>query len=309
MKKTLFKINPRGPCAGVIRALDILDLALQKYKSPIYVNHQIVHNDFVVQEYEQKGVIFCKTPEEIPENSVYIFSAHGVSPQFKTRAKNKNLQLIDATCPLVDKVHNEAINFTKKGFHILYIGHKNHPEALGVMGISDMSLIDSIETAENIFLTDHQKNNCTILTQTTLSIDETSLIIDILQKRFPKIFISKIKDICYATQNRQDAVKENIISKKLDILLVVGSPKSSNSVRLVETAKERGCISFLIPDISHIPFKELYNSVNIGITSGASVPEKLTNSVIEKIIEKNPDISIEEISGKKENVVFQTPEI
>lgn len=305
--KKLYLINPRGPCAGVIRALDIIDEALKKYGSPLYVNHQIVHNDFVISEYEKKGVIFCKTPEEIPENSHYIFSAHGVSPQFKTRAKKQNITIIDATCPLVDKVHKEAENFTKQNFHILYIGHKNHPEANGVMGISEMTLIDNIKTAKNITLSSHQMKKLTILTQTTLSIDETTEIITILQKRFPDIFISKIKDICYATQNRQDAVKK--IVPNLDVLLVVGSPQSSNSVRLVETAKKHGCESFLVPSEKHIPFSFLIQQGNIGITSGASVPEKLTQKIVNALCEKFPKNEKIYQEGKNEKVQFAMPKI
>jgi len=303
-KKILF-CNPRGPCAGVDRALDIVENALVQYGDPLFVNHQIVHNEFVVEAFEKKGVIFGKSPEEIPENSVYIYSAHGVSPDLKNRAKKRNLTIIDATCPLVDKVHAEAKMFRKKQKKILYIGHKNHPEALGVMGIDDMILIENLSDVENLVLSENDKKNCTLLTQTTLSIDDTACIISALEQKFPEIFVPKVKDICYATQNRQEAVKN--IAKQSDIILVVGSEKSSNSRRLVEAARKEGCESYLISDTEKLLeiFPLLKNKKVIGLTSGASVPEKLTQKILQALELEFPEISCEEIPGKKETVVFR----
>lgn len=303
MKKILF-CNPRGPCAGVDRALDIVEHALQKYGAPIFVNHQIVHNEFVIEEFEKQGVIFCKQPEEIPQHSVYIYSAHGVSPDLKKRAKERNLEIIDATCPLVTKVHHEAQVFKKKKKKVLYIGHKNHPEALGVMGIDDMILVENTEQVETLVLSNEEQENLTLLTQTTLSIDDTSKIIEALEKRFPAITTPKVKDICYATTNRQEAVKN--IAHQADVILVVGSEKSSNSKRLVEVAKKEGCESYLIPSIQKILeiLPQLSGKNIIGLTSGASVPEALTQKILREIQQKNPEISVEEISGRKETVVF-----
>jgi len=305
MKKLLF-CNPRGPCAGVDRALRIVEDALIQHGSPIFVNHEIVHNEFVIRDFEQKGVIFCKQPHEIPENSVYIFSAHGVSPDLKKRAEENNLIIIDATCPLVTKVHHEAKMFTKKKKKILYIGHKNHPEALGVMGISDMILIENAEQVAALVLTEEEQKNLTLLTQTTLSIDETSVIILALQKKFPEVFVPKVQDICYATTNRQEAVKNLVQKEKVEIVIVVGSEKSSNSRRLVEVAKNEGCESYLIPSLQKILeiLPKLENKNRIGLTSGASVPEVLTQQILQEIQKKYPEISVEEISGKKEDVIF-----
>ena len=298
---------PRGFCAGVERAIEIVEKSIKKYGAPIYVRHEIVHNKFVVDDLKSKGAVFVEELEEIEDRSrPVIFSAHGVPKQIPDDAKNYNMTYIDATCPLVSKVHREAENLNKAGYHIILIGHQNHPEVIGTMGQLPKGSIDLVQNeleAKN-YQTKNDKK-IAFVTQTTLSVDDTSEIIKILKDRFTKIKEPLKEDICYATTNRQMAVKN--IAKKCDMFFVIGSRNSSNSVRLVEVAKKSGCLnSRLIHSESQIPYEEIKNSNTIGISSGASAPEILVDDFINNLKNKF-SININEIEIIRENVVFKVP--
>ena len=310
MKNKNLKIllaSPRGFCAGVDRAIEIVKKSLDKYDSPVYVRHEIVHNKYVVDSLKKIGAIFVDELEEI-ENITrpVIFSAHGVPKSVPKEASNLNMNFVDATCPLVSKVHREAENLNKKGIHVLLIGHKNHPEVVGTMGQlpkGHIDLIESIEDAKNY--RNKNKKKLAFVTQTTLSVDDTREIIDVLKAKFPEIYEPKKEDICYATTNRQAAVKK--ISKKCDMFFVIGSRNSSNSVRLVEVAKNNGCNkSELIHSESNVPIDKISNCRIIGISSGASAPEALVNKFIDKL-KKEFTVEIEEIEIVKENITFNIP--
>ena len=298
---------PRGFCAGVERAIEIVEKSIKKYGAPVYVRHEIVHNKFVVDDLKMKGAIFVEELEEIQDRSrPVIFSAHGVPKQIPDDAKNYKMSYIDATCPLVSKVHREAENLNKAGYHIILIGHQNHPEVVGTMGQlphGSIELIQNEDEAKN-YKTKVDKK-IAFVTQTTLSIDDTKEIIKILKKKFPKIREPFKEDICYATTNRQMAVKN--IAKMSDMFFVIGSRNSSNSVRLVEVAKKSGCTnSQLIHSKSIIPYEEIKNSNTIGISSGASAPEILVENFIHNL--KNRfTVTINEVEIIKENVIFKVP--
>ena len=298
---------PRGFCAGVERAIEIVEKSIQKYGAPVYVRHEIVHNKYVVDDLKIKGAVFVEELEEI-ENKTrpVIFSAHGVPKQIPLDATNYNMTYVDATCPLVSKVHREAENLNKAGYHIILIGHKNHPEVIGTMGqlpTGSIHLIQNEDEAKNYKINEDKK--IAFVTQTTLSIDDTKEIINILKNRFPNIREPLKEDICYATTNRQMAVKN--IAKKCDMFFIIGSRNSSNSVRLVEVAKKSGCLdSYLIHSESEIPYNQIENSKIIGISSGASAPEILVENFINDL--KNRfTITIEEVEIIKEDVVFKIP--
>ena len=298
---------PRGFCAGVERAIEIVEKSIQKYGAPVYVRHEIVHNKFVVDDLKSKGAIFVEELEEIKDKSrPVIFSAHGVPKRIPEDAKNYNMTYIDATCPLVSKVHREAENLHKAGYHLVLIGHQNHPEVIGTMGQLKKGSIDLIqnENEANKYNPKNQ-NKIAYVTQTTLSVDDTKDIIKILKDRFPKIKEPLKEDICYATTNRQMAVKN--IAKKCDLFFVIGSRNSSNSVRLVEVAKKSGCAnSQLIHSQSRIPFDLIQKSSTIGISSGASAPEILVDNFINEL--KNRfTVNIDEVEIIKEDVVFKIP--
>ena len=303
--------NPRGFCAGVDRAILIVEKTLEKYGAPIYVHHEVVHNKYVINALNKKGAIFVDSLKDIPKSSHVIFSAHGVSKAVKQEAKNFNLIAIDATCPLVTKVHREVNKLSKDKHTIVMIGHKGHPEVDGTMGqIEKNSLNSQIHLVENT--SDVKKLNITDLkkisyvSQTTLSMDDTKKIIDSLTDRYPSISGPKSHDICYATQNRQEAVKKMIGHH--DLIFVVGSKNSSNSNRLVEIAKERMVEAILIDDMSEFRESWLINKKNIGITAGASAPEVLVQSLISEI-KKIKKIKISEIEGIEENTIFKLPKI
>ena len=310
MKNKQLKIllsAPRGFCAGVERAIEIVEKSIQKYGAPVYVRHEIVHNKYVVDDLKNKGAIFVEELEEIKDKSrPVIFSAHGVPKKIPDDAKNYKMTYVDATCPLVSKVHREAENLNKAGYHIILIGHQNHPEVVGTMGQLPVGAIDLIQNENEA---KNYKNNgdkkIAFVTQTTLSVDDTHEMIKILKNRFPDIREPSKEDICYATTNRQMAVKN--IAKKCDMFFVIGSRNSSNSVRLVEVAKKSGCInSILIHSESKIPYDQIQNSNTIGISSGASAPEILVKNFINDL--KNRfTISIDEVEIIKENVVFKIP--
>ena len=310
MKNKQLKIllsAPRGFCAGVERAIEIVEKSIQKYGAPVYVRHEIVHNKYVVDDLKNKGAVFVEELEEIKDKSrPVIFSAHGVPKKIPDDAKNYKMTYVDATCPLVSKVHREAENLNKAGYHIILIGHQNHPEVIGTMGQLPVGAIDLIQNENEA---KNYKNNedkkIAFVTQTTLSVDDTHEMIKILKNRFPDIREPSKEDICYATTNRQMAVKN--IAKKCDMFFVIGSRNSSNSVRLVEVAKKSGCInSILIHSESKIPYDQIQNSNTIGISSGASAPEILVENFINDL--KNRfTISIDEVEIIKENVVFKIP--
>jgi len=298
---------PRGFCAGVERAIEIVEKSIKKYGAPVYVRHEIVHNKFVVDDLKMKGAIFVEELEEIQDRSrPVIFSAHGVPKKIPDDAKNYKMSYIDATCPLVSKVHREAENLNKAGYHIILIGHQNHPEVVGTMGqlpYGSIELIQNENEAKNYKTKEDKK--IAFVTQTTLSVDDTKEIIKILKKKFPKIREPFKEDICYATTNRQMAVKN--IAKMCDMFFVIGSRNSSNSVRLVEVAKKSGCTnSHLIHSKSIIPYEEIKNSNTIGISSGASAPEILVENFIHNL--KNRfTVTINEVEIIKENVIFKVP--
>ena len=298
---------PRGFCAGVERAIEIVEKSIQKYGAPVYVRHEIVHNKFVVDDLKSKGAVFVEELEEIKDKTrPVIFSAHGVPKKIPKDAKNYNMTYVDATCPLVSKVHREAENLNKAGYHLVLIGHQNHPEVIGTMGQLPEGSIDLIQNEEEAKKY-KPKNDKKIsyVTQTTLSIDDTKDIIKILKDRFPEIKEPAKEDICYATTNRQMAVKN--IAKKCDLFFVIGSRNSSNSVRLVEVAKKSGCSnSQLIHSESEIPYNLIENSNTIGISSGASAPEILVNNFI-KELKNRFTIKLDEVEIIKEDVVFKIP--
>ena len=310
MKKELkiYLASPRGFCAGVKRAIEIVEKAINKYGSPVYVRHEIVHNKQVVDELKEKGAIFVDELSDIKDSSrPVIFSAHGVPKSVPDEARLKNLSYVDATCPLVSKVHRESEQLHKKGYEIFLIGHKNHPEVIGTMGqlpIGSIKLVETKSDVENLKV-DKFKKPLAYITQTTLSVDDTAEIINALKNKFPEIKGPIKEDICYATTNRQSAVKE--IASKCDLFFVVGSRNSSNSVRLVEVAKKAGCKnSQLMHSEKEIPFQEIKNSDTIGISSGASAPEKLVQALLNNI-KKNRKVLIEEVVVAEEKVVFKLP--
>jgi len=298
---------PRGFCAGVERAIEIVEKALNKYGAPVYVRHEIVHNKFVVDDLKKKGAIFVEELEEIEDKTrPVIFSAHGVPKKVPEDAKNYKMTFVDATCPLVSKVHREAENLYKSGYHLILIGHQNHPEVIGTMGQLPKGSIDLIQNEDEAKKYKFLKNkNLAFVTQTTLSVDDTKDIINILKERFPGIREPQKEDICYATTNRQMAVKN--IAKNCDMFFVIGSRNSSNSVRLVEVAKKSGCVNAqLIHSQSEIPYELIKNSNTIGISSGASAPEILVENFIANL-RKKFTISIDEVEIIKEDVVFKVP--
>ena len=310
MRKNELKIylaSPRGFCAGVDRAIEIVKKSIDKFGSPVYVRHEIVHNKHVVESLKKIGAIFVEEISEIKDKSrPVIFSAHGVPKKVPKEAEELNMKYVDATCPLVSKVHREAENMYKSGYHIILIGHKGHPEVIGTMGQipeNGITLVETIEDVKKIIFKKDQK--LAFITQTTLSVDDTKEIIECLKKRFPKINEPKKEDICYATTNRQAAVKK--IAKLCDMFFVIGSRNSSNSKRLVEVASKAGCNeSELIHSESEIPLDKIGKCKTIGISSGASAPEIIVQDFISKIKEKY-EVQIEEVEIVKENVFFKIP--
>ena len=305
-KKQILLISPRGFCAGVTRAVDVVLETLKKHGSPVYVKHEIVHNKHVIKDLEQKGTIFIEDVEDVPCDRPLIFSAHGVSKKVINEAKINNSIIIDATCPLVTKVHVQAQKFFKEGFKIILIGHKNHPEVEGTMGQlpeGSILLIEKISDIENLnFNTDDE---IAYITQTTLSVDDTNSIISELKNKYPNIKSSPKEDICYATTNRQNAIKAH--ASKCDSFIVIGSKNSSNSNRLVEVATNSGCKNAcLLEDSSKLNLEEYNNSKIIGISSGASVPDNLVKNVIDKFKE-HFNVNIEHTVYGEENVSFNLP--
>jgi 4-hydroxy-3-methylbut-2-enyl diphosphate reductase len=305
--------NPRGFCAGVDRAIEIVERALTMHGAPIYVRHEVVHNRFVVENLEKKGAVFVENLDEVPSGSILIFSAHGVSHEVRREAKIRKFKVFDATCPLVTKVHVEVAKMRAQGKEIIMIGHQGHPEVEGTMGQAEgeggcMYLVETEDDVDKLQVTNAA--NLAYVTQTTLSVDDAGRVIAALKRRFPEITGPKKDDICYATQNRQDAVK--LMVKQCDLVIVVGSPNSSNSNRLCEVARNAGVDAYMIDRAEQLEEKWLYEKVRIGITAGASAPEILVQEVISRLKQLGAGqaaggVNVQELSGVVEDVVFPLP--
>ena len=305
MVKRIIMAQPRGFCAGVDRAIEIVEKALERYGAPVYVRHEIVHNKYVVDSLRKKGAIFVKEVDEVPEGAVTIFSAHGVSDKVEEMSEDRGLSVIDATCPLVTKVHNQARRNDREGRQIILIGHEGHPEVEGTSGRVEggVLLVQDEDDVENLVVDDPE--NLAYVTQTTLSVSETRGIIQKLKERFPTIVGPETKDICYATQNRQDAVSQ--LAENVDLLLVVGAKNSSNSNRLRDLGYELGTESYLIDGATDLQDSWFENVDSIGLTAGASAPEVLVQQVISAVQDKFPQSQIETMDGIIENVNFRLP--
>jgi 4-hydroxy-3-methylbut-2-enyl diphosphate reductase len=308
MTRKIFLAAPRGFCAGVDRAIKIVEMALEKWGAPVYVRHEIVHNKFVVDNLRDKGAVFVEELDECPNDRPVIFSAHGVPKSVPAEAENRNMIFVDATCPLVSKVHIEAERHSSNGLQMVMIGHKGHPETIGTMGqlpAGEVLLVETVDDVDQLVVRD--PDSLAYVTQTTLSIDDTADIVAELHRRFPKIVGPHKEDICYATTNRQMAVKA--IAGKVDALLVVGAPNSSNSKRLVEVGAKAGCkYAQLVQRADDIDWNALGDMQNIGITAGASAPEVLVNEVIDAFRAKG-EINVEIVETAQENVNFKVPRV
>ncbi len=300
--------NPRGFCAGVDRAIAIVNEALARFEPPIYVRHEVVHNKFVVSDLARRGAVFVEELDEVPDNSIVIFSAHGVSNAVEQEAKRRNLTVFDATCPLVTKVHMQVLKFARKGIDAILIGHEGHPEVVGTMGRYDTSfggeihLVEDESDVANLEIKD--PTNIAFVTQTTLSMDDTAMVVNALKAKYPQVNSPRKDDICYATQNRQDAVKD--LAERCDVVLVVGSPNSSNSNRLRELAERMGCPAYLIDNAEEMQ-QEWFSNVNhIGVTAGASAPEILIQRVLDQLQAWGGDMPAE-LDGVRETVTFKMP--
>jgi 4-hydroxy-3-methylbut-2-enyl diphosphate reductase len=302
--KTIKLANPRGFCAGVDRAIEIVERAIDMYGAPIYVKHEVVHNQFVVDGLRRKGAVFIEDMEDVPVGSTLIYSAHGVSQRVQNQAKERGLRIFDATCPLVSKVHAEVVRLNRNGFEIVMIGHRGHPEVEGTMGqvSSGITLVETVSDVSD--LRPKNPERLAYVTQTTLSVDDARTILEALKKRFPRIQAPKKDDICYATQNRQDAVKT--LSQKCDLMIVVGSPTSSNSNRLREVAATQGVTAYLVDNEYEIQDEWLSGVSVVGVTAGASAPEVLVTAVVNRLKEYGAT-HVEETLGVDEQVVFQVP--
>ena len=300
--------NPRGFCAGVDRAIAIVNRALEVFGAPIYVRHEVVHNKFVVDDLRNRGAVFVDELHEVPDDAIVIFSAHGVSKQVQDEAASRGLKVFDATCPLVTKVHMEVMRYSRDGMECILIGHEGHPEVEGTMGQYDASfggdiyLVETVDDVKKLQVRDASR--LAYVTQTTLSVDDTAVIIDALRETFPHIQGPRKDDICYATQNRQDAVKT--LALETDVVFVVGSPNSSNSNRLRELAERCGADAYLVDDPEQLQKAWLDGAKSIGVTAGASAPEELVSRVVNRLKEWG-GLSPEELKGREENIVFSMP--
>lgn len=304
-KLKIFLANPRGFCAGVDRAIKIVELTLKKFGAPVYVRHEIVHNRYVVEGLEAKGAIFVDELDEVPTDAPVVFSAHGVPKSVPAEAERRNMIYLDATCPLVSKVHKQVERHKDRGRHILMIGHEGHPEVIGTMGQVEegsMTLIETVEDVDN--LDGSQFGDLSYVTQTTLSVDDTADIVARLEEKFPELKSPRKEDICYATTNRQIAVKA--IAEEADRVIVIGAPNSSNSKRLVEVSEKAGCPARLVRRAAELDWDWIEGATAIGISAGASAPEILVEEVIDALKEKY-SASVELITTAEENVVFKVP--
>jgi 4-hydroxy-3-methylbut-2-enyl diphosphate reductase len=298
--------SPRGFCAGVDRAIEIVELCLDRFGPPVYVRHEIVHNRHVVADLRAKGAVFVEDPADVPEGSLLVFSAHGVSPQVREAADARGLRVLDATCPLVTKVHVEALRFAREGYEIVLVGHAGHVEVEGTMGHAPdrMHLVESVADVERLVVRDPERLAC--LTQTTLSVDDTREVMEALRRRFPAIRLPRKDDICYATQNRQNAVKQ--LLGEAEVLLVVGAPESSNSSRLVELGAKAGARSHMVQNADDIDPAWLAGARCVGVTAGASAPEFLVQQVVARLRELGgADTRVDALPRVDEGVVFQLP--
>jgi 4-hydroxy-3-methylbut-2-enyl diphosphate reductase len=302
--KRILLAAPRGFCAGVVRAIEIVDLALDCFEGPVYVRREIVHNSHVVRDFEARGVRFVQELDEVPDGATAVFSAHGVSPQVRAAATARGLRVIDATCPLVTKVHLEAIRFARMGYEILLVGHAGHEEVEGTMGeaASQIQLVSSVADAQQVVVRDPER--VAFITQTTLSMEDTRPIVEALRVRFPKIHVPAKDDICYATQNRQVAVRA--LARQAPVILVVGSRNSSNSNRLVEEAALAGARAYLVDDVSEIDPAWLEGVETIGITSGASAPEFLVNEIV-RVLRARREVDVDIVLTVEEDVHYPLP--
>lgn len=297
--------NPRGFCAGVERAIAIVERAIEKFGAPIYVRHEVVHNKFVCDNLREKGAIFVDELDEVPAGATVIFSAHGVSKSVREEAEQRGLRIFDATCPLVTKVHNQVARMRKEGREIIMIGHKGHPEVEGTMGqsTSGMYLVETVDDVRNLQIA--EDTSLAYVTQTTLSVDDAAQVVAALKERFPAIVGPKGDDICYATQNRQDAVKS--LTERCETIIVVGSPNSSNSNRLREVALARGKRAVLIEAPDDLDNEMISRATSIGITAGASAPEVLVERIVDRITRLSPGVTSTDHSGVAENITFSLP--
>lgn len=300
----LIVASPRGFCAGVSYAIEIVNLVLERYGPPVYVRHEIVHNRYVCDELRSKGARFVEDLGDVPEGALLIFSAHGVAPSVRADAESRNLRVIDATCPLVTKVHLEALKFARDDFDILLIGHRGHVEVVGTLGHApqQMQLVETVEDVAKVQVRDPDR--VAIVTQTTLSVDDTREIIEAIRRRFPNVHAPKKDDICYATQNRQTAVKE--LARRVDTVFVIGSPTSSNANRLVEVARNTGATAYLIEDTGDIDAARIAATGSVGVTAGASTPEALVQQVVDRLQELGCG-EVEDLRTADEKVYFPLP--
>jgi 4-hydroxy-3-methylbut-2-enyl diphosphate reductase len=304
----IYLAKTQGFCAGVAFAIDIVDQALQKYGAPLYVYHEIVHNTSVVEDFRKKGVIFVEEINDVPEGERVIFSAHGVPPVVIEKAKARQLKFMDATCPLVTKVHNEAVKFSEIKYETVLIGHKGHQELIGTAGYVDPELLHIVEDEEDIDNLDIDlEAPVAYITQTTLSVDDTTNMIEKLKSKFPKMVAPPRSDLCYATQNRQDAVKD--LAEFCDAIIICGSPNSSNSNRLRETGEKQGTDSYIIDSVDELDMKILQGKKKVGISSGASVPRVIVDQLVKRIQEKYPHSIVHEFENPEKNIVFALPKI
>lgn len=301
--KQILLAAPRGFCAGVAYAIEVVDLALKIHGAPIYVRHAIVHNEWVVRSFEERGVVFVEDISDIPNGSVVVYSAHGVSPKVRQESRERDLTIIDATCPLVTKVHNEAKHYAKKDYFMIYIGHEGHVEAEGTMGEAPerMVLVETPEDAEKLDIPNYDR--LAVLSQTTLSVDEVTATLDVLKRRFPQLQMPPKGDICYATTNRQAAIRQ--MAPKCDLVLVVGSTTSSNSNRLREVAETLGTEAYLLMSPDEVKPEWRTDYPVVGISSGASTPERLVEDIIGALLEGQPHIPVETVEAIREDVTFK----
>lgn len=308
MTKSPLKIiiaNPRGFCAGVQRAIQIVEVALEKFGPPVYVRHEIVHNRFVVEGLEARGAIFVDHLDDVPDDAPVVFSAHGVPKSIPAEAERRNMFYVDATCPLVSKVHREAERHHRMGRHIIMVGHQGHPEVVGTLGQLPEGAITLVESVEEVDLLEIEEGSpLAFITQTTLSVDDTSEIVDEVHSRFPQVFGPKKEDICYATTNRQEAVKA--ISRRCDRMLVIGAPNSSNTLRLVEVSERSDCPSKLLQRAGDLDWEWLEGAATVGVTAGASAPEVLVEEILEALRGRY-DIELEYVTTSEENITFKLP--
>jgi 4-hydroxy-3-methylbut-2-en-1-yl diphosphate reductase len=306
MLTDLYLAHTQGFCAGVVNAIDIVELCIVKYGTPLYVRHAIVHNTSVIKDFEVRGVVFVESIEDVPKDGVVVFSAHGTAPDVYAKAKERNILIVDATCPLVTKVHRQARRYSERGVHIILIGHRGHQELIGTSGYIDPKLLHVVEDFSDIESLNLPKDaEVGVLTQTTLSVDDTTVLITKIKEKYPNVITGTKEDICFATQNRQDAVKT--LAKTCDFILICGSPNSSNSNRLVETAKQMGADSFIIDLPEEFDLNVLTKYKQVGISSGASVPAYLVNKLVDNIKGLYPNVDIHREASIEKDILFPLP--